>query len=132
ASSGAPSSGAAATGSALSLEFAPLVRRPPVDGRGSGPACFLDAQTSAGTAVRIDDYEDTVGKMRSFAAAVNHQQPGDPLRLAQVIVQLAAASKPPTRLALGSDTVARIEKKHRDVRREPDLRSPLSLSTHSR
>ena len=70
--------------------------------------------------------------MRTFVAAANHQQPGDPQRLAQAIVQLAAASKPPTRLALGSDTVARIEEKHRDVERELDLWRPVSLSTDFR
>ena len=74
-------------------------------------------------------YADIVGKMRTFAAAANHQQPGDPQRLAQVIVQVAAAINPPTRLALGSDTVARIEEKHRDVGRELDLRRSVSLST---
>jgi hypothetical protein len=82
--------------------------------------------------MRIDDYADTVGKMRAFVGAANHQQPGDPQRLAQAIVQLAAASKPPARLALGSDTVARIEEKHRDVKRELDLWRPVSLSTDFR
>jgi NAD(P)-dependent dehydrogenase (short-subunit alcohol dehydrogenase family) len=51
---------------------------------------------------------------------------------AQVIVQLAAASKPPTRLALGSDTVARIEEKYRDVERELDFWRTVSLSTDFR
>ena len=36
---------------------------------------------------------------------------------------------PPTRLALGSDTVAGIEEKHRDVERELDLWRAVSLST---
>ena len=40
--------------------------------------------------------------------------------------------KPPTRLALGSDTVAGIEKKHHDVKRELDLWRPVSLSTDFR
>jgi hypothetical protein len=44
-------------------------------------------------------------------------------------VQLAAVPKAPTRLALGSDTVARIEEKHRDVERELDLWRAVSLST---
>jgi len=67
--------------------------------------------------------------MRTFATAANHQQPGDPQRLAQVIVQLAAARKPPTRLALGRDTVAAIQKKHREVERELGLWHSVSLST---
>jgi hypothetical protein len=67
--------------------------------------------------------------MRTFAAAANHQQPGDPQRLAKVIVQLAAEGTPPTRLALGSDTVARIEEKNRDVQRELDQWRSVSIST---
>jgi hypothetical protein len=67
--------------------------------------------------------------MRTFAVAINQQQPGDPRRLAQAMVQLAAARKPPTRLALGSDTVARIEQKNRNVERELDLWRWVSLST---
>ncbi len=67
--------------------------------------------------------------MRAFVTTVNHEQAGDPQRLPQAIVQLVAAHKPPTRLALGSDTVARIEEKHRDVERELDLWRAVSLST---
>jgi hypothetical protein len=43
-------------------------------------------------------------------------------------MQLAAARKSPTRLTLGSDTVARIEKRHRDVERELDLWRSVSIS----
>jgi NAD(P)-dependent dehydrogenase (short-subunit alcohol dehydrogenase family) len=114
---------------ALSIELAPLGIRATVVEPGYFRANFLSAQSLSGTTVRIDDYADTVGKMRTFAGAMNHQQPGDPQRLAQVIAQLAAARKPPTRLALGSDTVAHIEEKHRDVERELDLWRSVSLST---
>ena len=114
---------------ALSIELAPLGIHATVVEPGYFRTDFLSAQSLSSTAARIDDYAGTVGEMRSFAAAVNHQQPGDPQRLAQAIVQLAAARTPPTRLALGSDTVARIEEKHRDVERELDLWRSLSLST---
>jgi NAD(P)-dependent dehydrogenase (short-subunit alcohol dehydrogenase family) len=114
---------------ALSTELAPLGIHTTVVEPGYFRTDFLSAQSLSSTAVRIDDYTDTVGEMRTFAAGVNHQQPGDPQRLAQAIVQLAAAHKPPTRLALGSDTVARIEEKHRDVERELNLWRAVSLST---
>ena len=114
---------------ALSIELAPLGIHATVVEPGYFRTDFLSAQSLSSTAVRIDDYADTVGKMRTFAAAANHQQPGDPQRLAQAIVQLAAARKPPTRLALGSDTVARIAEKHRDVERELGLWRSVSLST---
>jgi len=114
---------------ALSIELAPLGIHSTVVEPGYFRTGFLGAQSLSSTAVRLDDYADTVGEMRTFAAAVHHQQPGDPQRLAQAIVQLAAAHDPPTRLALGSDTVARIEEKHRGVERELDLWRAVSLST---
>ena len=114
---------------ALSIELAPLGIHATVVEPGYFRTDFLSAQSLSSTAARIDDYAGTVGEMRSFAPVVNHQQLGDPQRLSQAIVQLAAAGKPPTRLALGSDTVARIEQKHRDVERELDLWRAVSLST---
>ena len=114
---------------ALSIELAPLGIHATVVEPGYFRTDFLSAQSLSSTAARLDDYAETVGKMRTFAAAANHQQPGDPRRLAHAIVQLAAVPKAPTRLALGSDTVARIEEKHRDVERELDLWRALSLST---
>ena len=114
---------------ALSRELAPLGIHATVVEPGYFRTDFLSAQSLSSTAAQIDDYADTVGKMRSFAAAVHRQQPGDPRRLAQAILQLAAAPNPPTRLALGSDTVAAIEEKHRTVARELDLWRAVSLST---
>ena len=114
---------------ALSVELAPLGIHATIVEPGFFRTDFLSAQSLSSTAARIDDYADTVGKMRSFAAAVNHQQPGDPQRLAQVIVKLASEKNPPTRLALGSDTVARVEEKNRAVQRELDLWRSVSLST---
>ena len=76
---------------ALSIELAPLGIHATVVEPGYFRTDFLSAQSLSSTAVRLDDYADTVGEMRTFAAAVNHQQPGDPQRLAQAIVQLAAA-----------------------------------------
>lgn len=49
--------------------------------------------------------------MRSFAADANHAQPGDPVKLAEVLVDFAGSANPPVRLPLGSDTVAAIEAK---------------------
>jgi len=72
---------------------------------------FLDTSSLATVPTVIDDYHRTSGAMRSFAADVNHQQPGDPAKLAKVLVAFADAPKPPVRLPLGSDTVAMIEKK---------------------
>jgi hypothetical protein len=64
------------------------------------------ATISSSSAYRaIADYAETSGKMRDFAAKVNHKQPGDPVKLAAAIVRLAASAKPPVHFPLGSDTL---------------------------
>jgi hypothetical protein len=49
--------------------------------------------------------------MRDFAVGANHQQPGDPAKLAKVLTAFVDTPNPPVRLPLGSDTVAAIEAK---------------------
>jgi hypothetical protein len=50
--------------------------------------------------------------VRRVATRLSHNQPGDPSKLAKVLVALADVPNPPIRLPLGSDTVAAIEAKH--------------------
>ena len=96
---------------ALAEELAPLGIQVTVVEPGYFRTDFLDTSSLATVPTVIDDYHRTSGAMRSFAADVNHQQPGDPAKLAKVLVAFADAPKPPVRLPLGSDTVAMIEKK---------------------
>lgn len=42
---------------------------------------------------------------------LNHNQPGDPARRADILIEFADAPNAPVRLPLGSDTVAAIEAK---------------------
>jgi NAD(P)-dependent dehydrogenase (short-subunit alcohol dehydrogenase family) len=70
---------------------------------------FLDASSLVISPTRIEDYHQTSGAMRDFASAANHAQPGDPAKLAQVLVDFADIPNPPVQLPLGSDTVAKVE-----------------------
>ncbi len=74
---------------------------------------FLDATSLRIGKNTIADYAATAGAVRDRAAAMNQRQPGNPDRLAQVVLELADAPEPPVRLPLGSDTIAAIEAKHR-------------------
>jgi hypothetical protein len=90
---------------------------------------FLDEQSLVKTALELSDYDDTVGAMRKHAEAANHAQPGDPVKFAEAMLALVNAPKPPQRLALGSDTIARIEAKNRFVAQELAEWNELALST---
>ncbi|WP_371766171.1 oxidoreductase [Massilia sp.] len=113
---------------ALAQELQPLGIHATVVEPGFFRTDFLDA-SSLSTSVAIPDYADTVGAMRRFAADANHQQPGDPVKLADAMLLLADAPNPPLRLALGSDTVARVRAKNAAVERELDRWMAVSLST---
>lgn len=114
---------------ALHQELAPLGIHATVVEPGFFRTDFLDEQSLIKTRLELADYDETVGKMRTFAEAANHAQPGDPLKLAEAMLALVNAPNPPLRLALGSDTVARIEEKNRLVAQELEQWRALALST---
>jgi len=90
---------------------------------------FLDASSLAASVPRIADYAETAGAARARAASLNHGQPGDPDRLAEVVVTFVDEPDPPIRLPLGSDTVAAIEAKLRSDAAIVERWRSLSLST---
>ena len=114
---------------ALQQEVAPLGIHATVVEPGFFRTDFLDEQSLLKTALQLPDYDETVGAMRRFAKDANHAQPGNPVKLAEAILALVNAPKPPQRLPLGSDTVARIEEKNHFVASELAEWKELALST---
>ena len=97
---------------ALHAELAPLGIHVTLVEPGYFRTDFLDTNSLSASRTLIGDYGETAGKVRTRAADLNHNQPGDPARLADVLVSFADAPNPPLRLPLGSDTIAAIEAKH--------------------
>jgi NAD(P)-dependent dehydrogenase (short-subunit alcohol dehydrogenase family) len=114
---------------ALHDELAPLGIHATVIEPGFFRTDFMDNRSLARTGQQIGDYTETVGKTKIFAVERNHQQPGDPAKLAQALLQLANAEKPPLRLALGTDALARIAEKNSFVAQETAEWRSLSEST---
>jgi NAD(P)-dependent dehydrogenase (short-subunit alcohol dehydrogenase family) len=90
---------------------------------------FLDASSLTVAPNVIDDYDDTSGAVRRKAAQMNHNQPGDPKKLADAMVVLVDAPNPPLRLPLGTDTLAAITAKNAYVLHEMQTWRELSAST---
>jgi NAD(P)-dependent dehydrogenase (short-subunit alcohol dehydrogenase family) len=90
---------------------------------------FLDASSLLVGKEIIGDYDETSGKVRRAAVEMNHNQPGDPEKLAKALVTLADAQTPPLRLPLGTDTLKAIADKNAYVTTETETWKALSAST---
>lgn len=117
---------------ALHDELAPLGIHATVVEPGYFRTNFLDGSSLQRTALEIPDYAETVGKVRQIASELSYQQPGDPTKLAQAMLQLANADTPPLRLPLGTDTLQAIAKKNAYVEQETAQWRVLAESTDYR
>ncbi|WP_050479186.1 oxidoreductase [Herbaspirillum rhizosphaerae] len=115
---------------ALSAELAHTGVRATVIEPGFFRTDFLNADSVVSTANRIAHYAESVGVMRQLMADANHKQPGDPEKLASAVLKLADSANPPLRLALGADTVARVQKKNQAVEAELQQWMAVSMSTN--
>lgn len=103
---------------ALAQELAPLGIHATVIEPGFFRTDFLAGESLLKVRREIDDYAETVGKVRAFAGGYDKQQPGDPEKLAKLILRLVASEAPPVRLPIGKDAVQRIEQKNAAVAAE--------------
>jgi NAD(P)-dependent dehydrogenase (short-subunit alcohol dehydrogenase family) len=118
-----------AVSEALSMEVAPLGIHVTVVEPGGFRTDFLDDSSLHSEPAAIADYRQTAGVTRDYVPTVNHGQPGDPLKLAAIVADLAESDAPPLRIQLGSDAVARVEAKLDFMRAELDRLRPIALST---
>ena len=114
---------------ALHAELKPLGIHATVVEPGYFRTDFLDASSLVVGKNIIDDYDETSGKVRRFAVGMNHNQPGDPEKLATALVTLADAQTPPLRLPLGTDTLKAIAEKNAFVTAETETWKAVSQST---
>ncbi len=115
---------------ALQQELLPLGISATVVEPGFFRTDFMDSSSLHRTQVLSQDYEATVGKTRGFADENSGQQPGDPRKLAKVILEIVNAAEPPLRMPIGPDAVQRIIEKNRSVSLELEKWRLLAESTN--
>ncbi|MCS5732294.1 SDR family NAD(P)-dependent oxidoreductase [Herbiconiux daphne] len=114
---------------ALRDELAPLGITAGIVEPGYFRTDFLDGSSLAVSA-GISDYESgPVGDVRTMAAGANHNQPGDPVKGAEAIVDAVDRGGFPARLFLGSDTLAAVGAKADEVRAELDRQRVSAAAT---
>lgn len=66
---------------------------------------FLGERSMRLGSLDIADYHEAVKQFQSFIANAIHKQPGDPAKLAVIIVELVASASPPERFVFGDDAL---------------------------
>ncbi len=76
---------------------------------------------------QIDDYAATAGERRQQSAARSGKQPGDPVRAARAIIDVAMSDNPPLRLVLGKPALENARKKLDFLRADFDAMEAITL-----
>ena len=84
-------------------ELAPLGVRSLLVEPGMLRTDFMDGASARFGSIDIPNYAEAVAQYRAFVDRANGSQPGDPARLAERIVTLAAQDPPPARFVFGDD-----------------------------
>jgi NAD(P)-dependent dehydrogenase (short-subunit alcohol dehydrogenase family) len=113
----------------LAAELAPLGIHVTVVAPGLFSTDFLSAESYVAAKTIIADYQETVGAMRSGADTLHGNQPGDPKKFAQVILQLANTDHPPLHLPVGKDAVNFYQNNATKMAQEIEAWLPIATST---
>ena len=89
---------------------------------------FLDSSSIRYGTRRVAGYEQISARLRAEYDSYNHQQSGDPAKLAAALLTLANSDQPPMRYAAGSDAFERITSKLAGMQSELHGYQKLSAS----
>jgi NAD(P)-dependent dehydrogenase (short-subunit alcohol dehydrogenase family) len=90
---------------------------------------FLNQSSLKLTTRKIEAYAPLVGPVLDRLAAMNGQQPGDPLRAAEAILKVVDHQQPPLHLVLGTDALSRASVGITAMSEELNRWQSISLST---
>ncbi|MDP3859529.1 MAG: SDR family oxidoreductase [Stagnimonas sp.] len=89
---------------------------------------LLSAASTSFAHIAIDDYAERTRQTVAAFASMNGQQGGDPAKLANALVTLAALPEPPTRFIAGADAMQAIEAKANALLAQVQAHRALSAS----
>ncbi|MBV7435259.1 SDR family NAD(P)-dependent oxidoreductase [Cardiobacteriaceae bacterium TAE3-ERU3] len=89
---------------------------------------FLDPSSMQSSAGAIDDYVH-VHDILAQVSAMNHQQRGNPDKLAEALITLSHSDAPPLRMYFGSDAQKMVDNKFERISKERDAYKALTLGT---
>jgi len=112
----------------LAAEVAPFGIHTTVVNPGFFRTELLTEESTNYAPATIEDYAERNAAMREMYASVNGKQPGDPAKLAQALLTIAAEEPPPFRFIAGADAIAQAEEKLEERRRQIDAHRDLSTS----
>jgi len=113
----------------LALEVKPLGIHVTAAAPGLFSTNFTSPDAYQPSKVILDAYQETVGGVRDVVGQLHGNQPGDPAKLAGVIIQLAASENPPLHLPIGTDAVASFKTKTEQMGKEVAEWEAVSSST---
>jgi NAD(P)-dependent dehydrogenase (short-subunit alcohol dehydrogenase family) len=112
---------------ALAAEVAPLGIRVTIVEPGPFRTNFL-AGSLVLTGRTLADYDQTAGRTRAGAMERNGNQPGDPVRAAEAIIQAVTSENPPLHLLLGKFAYEHATAKLDNLRKEFETWREVALS----
>ena len=77
----------------------------------------------------MPEYEPTVGKFLNFLNQIEGQQPGDPVKAANAIIQMVESENPPLRLALGKYAYSKFNEKIEALTQELEEWKSVGIAT---
>src|SRR3954453_3906723 len=113
---------------ALRVEVAPFGIHTTVVNPGFFRTELLSEQSTNYGEPSIPDYAERGEALRSAWKSMHRQQAGDPAKLAQALLTIAAQEPPPRRFLAGADAIATAEQKIADLRADIESNRQLSAS----
>src|SRR5437868_6074878 len=89
---------------------------------------LLEPASTTFAELSIDDYAARRAENRAWWESMNGKQEGDPAKLAAALVQIVDQDNPPVRWVAGTDAVAAVEQKARDLLAQVDAHRDISTS----